>query len=114
MGTKVTVGCKLPHGLHLEIGDTRVTVKGANAANIIGGHGITDGVDKEFFDAWMALNADHPAVKNELIFAHEKDRDTAAEAQEKVDNKTGFEGIDPNKPGNGVKSADEQKVGITK
>lgn len=109
MGTTVTVACKLPHGLHLDHAGKRVTVNGANTSNVIGGHGLTEGIDKEFFDEWLKANADHPAVKNKLIFAHDKARNAAAQAREQASNKTGVEPIDPNKPGHGVQIADEQK-----
>ena len=100
--TTVTVGCKLPHGLHLDIGGKRVTLKGTNASNVIGGHGITENVDKAFFDKWMSQNKESAAVKNGLIFAHEAAQNTKAEAKEKKDNKNGFEGLDPAKPGPGI------------
>jgi hypothetical protein len=109
MGNTVTVGCKLPHGLHLDVAGKRVTVEGTNGATIIGGHGITRNVDKAFFEEWLRINKDSDAVKNELIFAHEKDASTAAEANEKEGNRSGFEGIDPAKPGNGVEPAKEEK-----
>lgn len=99
----VTVGCKLPSGLHLDLpGKTRVTLNGSNASNVIGGHGITENVDADFFAAWLKAYADHPAVKSGLIFAHEKAASTAAEARDKTKNTSGFEGIDPAKPGPGI------------
>lgn len=95
MAATVTVGCKLPNGLILELGDKRVTVKGANSSNIIGGHGITEGVDKEFFDAWMTKNKELSFVKAELLFAHEKTANTTAQAKERKKEKTGLEPLDP-------------------
>ena len=95
MTGKVSVGCKLPHGLILEMGDERVTVKGANDSTLIGGHGITEGVDKDFFDAWLDKNKGLDFVKKGLIFASEKATSVNAEAKEKQDETTGFEGLDP-------------------
>lgn len=92
---QVTVGCKLPNGIIIQHGGKRATIKGANAALLIGGHGITEGVDKELFDAWMKAYADYAPVKAGLIFAHDNAKSTAAEAKEKADNKSGFEQIDP-------------------
>jgi hypothetical protein len=100
----VTVGCKLPHGLHLDIYNDdgtlrdRVTVAGANSTDIIGGHGVTLGVPKAHFDEWMRRNKGSAAVRNELIFAHDSANDVAAQARSNVANKTGFEGINPDKP----------------
>jgi hypothetical protein len=93
----VTVGCKLPHGLHLDIAGTRVTLAGRNAATLIGGHGLTE-VDKEFFENWKALNPQHPALVNGFIFAHDKRANAEAEAKEKQNEKTGTEGLNPDKP----------------
>ena len=98
----VTVGCKLPHGLQITVGNTTVDLKGVNSSQLIGGHGITENVDKDFFEKWMSLNKDAAAVKNGLIFAHEKTSNTKAEASEKKDNKNGVEGINPEKPGPGI------------
>lgn len=106
----VTVGCKLPHGLHLDVADKRITLLGVNSSSVIGGHGITENVDKDLFDRWMALNKESAAVKNKLIFAHEKAGSTAAEAKEKVNNKSGFEGLDPKKPSPGIKPDDNMKL----
>lgn len=109
----VTVGCKLPHGLHLDLYNpdgtvqARETVVGLNATEIVGGHGITMGVPKDHFERWMSLNKNHAAVKNGLIFAHERAQNVIAEAQEKRENVSGFEGLDPDKPGMGVERAPE-------
>ena len=59
----ITVGCKLPHGIHMDIDSKRVTLNGANASSVIGGHGITENVDKEFFDKWMSQRKDTEMVK---------------------------------------------------
>ena len=100
--TTVNVGCKLPNGIILELGEVRQLIKGANSSNIIGGHGITEGVDKEFFDAWMLKNEELSFVKGGFIFAHEKASNTAAEAKSKADEVTGFEGMDPTKKPAGI------------
>jgi hypothetical protein len=107
---KISVGCKLPHGLHLDIGDTRVTLKGANDAEIIGGHGITENVDAAFFAKWCELNHQHPALENNLIFAQAKTADVKAQAKEQKNVKTGFEGINPAAPGDGVKPDEKQQM----
>lgn len=106
----ITVGCKLPHGLHLDIGTERVTLKGANDSELIGGHGITEGVNAEFFGKWCELNHQHPALEQGLIFAHGATADAKAQAKEQEKVKTGFEGVDPAQPGNGVEPADTKKA----
>ena len=93
----VTVACKLPNGLVAEFGGKRVTFNGANKAPIIGGFGKTEGVDKEWFDAWLAekLAMGFKPVVNGLIFADEKEREVLAEAKDKAEAKTGFEPVEP-------------------
>lgn len=121
----VTVACKLPNGLHLEIADPaypapvapdprdpnpkvtavpkiRHTVKGANSANLYGGYGLTENVPAEFFAAWLKAHAASTFVKKGLVFAHERPLNAQAEAAEKAAVKSGFEPADPTKPGPGL------------
>jgi hypothetical protein len=114
MAQTVSVGCKLPHGLHLDINGNRVTLLGSNSSLVIGGHGITENVDKEFFDNWLSLHKDSAAVKNGLIFAHDKTSNVKAEAQEKKKNRNGFEGLDPAKPAPNIEPTDETKKELAK
>src|SRR5438093_12261515 len=100
----VTVGCKLPNGLILELSDNsgstkKVHIKGANASELVGGHGITHDVDKEFMDAWMAKNKDLSFVKNGFLFVHGKADSAVAEAKEKAKEKTGAEPLPRMKDG---------------
>lgn len=103
----VTVGCKLPTGVILELGNKSVQINGANSAHVIGGHGITRNVDAEFFNAWMAAHADRDMVKNGFIFAHNKTADTEEQAVEYEENNTGLEAITPDATENGVQTAEE-------
>lgn len=106
----ITVGCKLPSGLHLDHNGIRVTLNGSNSSNIIGGYGLTHGVDKDFFDAWCKTHADFEPLKQGLIFAQEKEVNARAEASDKQTLENGFEGIDPNKPGKKVKGIEKADV----
>lgn len=120
MGATVSVACKLPHGLHIQLRKNEktkdgeisigvgevVTLKGANAKDAVAGHGITHGVDKEMFDAWLKQEAHQPFVKNKLVFAQERENSVVAQAKEQAKNVSGFEGIDPKKPGDGLKPTD--------
>lgn len=91
----LNVACKLPNGLVLELGDKRVILKGSNSSLIIGGHGITEGVDADFFNAWLAAHQDLAFVQEGFLFAHEKANNTAAQAKERADVETGLEPMDP-------------------
>ena len=101
------VGCKLPNGLIIEVGGQSVELNGANASNIIGGHGITYDVDADLFNAWMEAHQDRDMVKNGFVFAHEDAKNTKAEAREKTDNETKLEAINPDDKATGVSTAKE-------
>lgn len=104
----VTVGCKLPHGLVLELDKQSVVLNGANSSTIIGGYGLTEGVDKAFFDAWMEKNEHLPFVRNQTVFAQAKTEDARASALEKAGEKTGFEGMSDADMPAGVSKVEEK------
>lgn len=106
----VTVGCKLPHGLHLDVDGVRISVNGLNSTEIVGGHGLTPGVPKAFWERWKAEHADFVPLQRGFIFAQGKTDSAIAEAKDRKDEKTGFEGLDPNNPGKGVNSTEAQIV----
>ena len=109
---RVTVGCKMSNGFTARVYDFTtnehgqkvsmpisdpVTFAGANKASVKGGFGFTD-VDADFWDAWLKQAKNHPAIKNGLIFAHDRRQDTIAHALDHKEAKTGLEPIDPTKP----------------
>ena len=113
----IAVGCKLPNGMHLDIrkdGEPveRVTLKGINSLTagaiirpaMIGGYAITENVPKEFFEHWLVLHKEHPAVKNKLIFAHTQIESVKDMAEERSELTHGFEPIDPNAPAKGIET----------
>ena len=93
MAGTVIVGCKLPNGLVAEVNSKTVHFNGANSAVIIGGHGITENVDAEFWQAWLTQNKDLVFVQKGLVFADAKAVNTKAESQEKAEEKTGLEPV---------------------
>lgn len=125
MPGKVTVACKLPHGLQLRIftmeesnepvmgGGFRkvkvarqkggvVVLKGvASPAGVpkplTRGYALTENVDAEFWDAWWTQNQEHDAVKNGMIFAHERFDEVAAQAKEHEATPSGAEPLNPKK-----------------
>ena len=104
MAELVVVGCKLPNGLLIKHNGKEVLLNGLNSSEIIGGHGITR-VEKDLWESWYLDNLDFAPVKNGFIFANNNEKSTAAEAREKENELTGFEGINPEKPGGGVEKA---------
>lgn len=98
--TTCIVGCKLPHGLHMQIKAKDGTMqehvlKGNNAARIIGGYGLTDDVPIEFMMEWLKRNARHPAVMNGSVFMHDSVAGATARAREGREIRTGAEPVDP-------------------
>lgn len=121
-GEKVTVACKLPHGMRLRLfrmvdgvenvaGNTMRTVQRAQQIGpdvvikgvavefgkdkvLTAGFALTSGVDKEFFDEWLKQNQHHDAVKNHLIFAASTRDAVEGEAGEHKKQKTGLEPLD--------------------
>ena len=94
MADTVTVGCKYPTGVLIQVGNMTHTINGSNSSEIFGGHGITDDVPKALWDAWVAENKNHDLVTGGFIFAHEQRKEVKAEAKEKVANKTKAEGLE--------------------
>ena len=103
----VTVACRLPAGLRFEnvpgIPGGVLMLKGSNddwalkMADEYGEAGLTSGVPAE---AWAYIEG-HPYYskaryfKNGSVFAATKSKDVIKEAQNRADEKTGFEGLDP-------------------
>jgi hypothetical protein len=104
----VTVGCKLPSGLVLELDGKTVELNGANSSNIIGGYGLTEGVDAEFFKQWMEKHEGMAFVRNELVFAQAKTADAKAEAVEKSAEQTGLEALNPDALPKGIEAVTQK------
>lgn len=100
-GGTYIVGCKLPHGLKLELfkEDGTVaeayTINGNNASRIVGGYGLTGGIPRDFMDEWLKRNEKHAAVRNQSIFIHTDTKSAEAAAKERREVRTGIEAIDP-------------------
>lgn len=100
------VGCKLPHGLNLDLvlakdadgkptKAQRILLKGKNSAHIVGGYGLTHNVPKEPFERWLVENSARPFVKNGSVFMQDSEKNAKAAARERRAERTGFESIDP-------------------
>ena len=103
---KVTVGCKLPNGITIQVDGTKITLKGTNSSNVIGGYGLTEGVDKAFMDEWLKRNAGITMVQKKFVFIQKNEKDAKAQAKDNAENKTGMEPMNPDKPGKGLEKAD--------
>lgn len=133
-GETVTVACKMPHGLVLQLqqmqevrvpamgggfviekqfrptGD-QIVIKGnavpvgvAPSHEIAGGYALTPGVPKDFWETWLEQNAELDLVKRGLIFA-ESGVDRARDAgKEQKATRSGLE------PLNGTDPAKDPRV----
>lgn len=104
----VTVACKLPAGLQIDlpigaVGETtRVTLKGGNSSGAVGGYGLTHGVDAAGFAAWRTVMKDFEPVAKGLVFAQAKRENAQAQAIDQAGERSGFEGLNPDKPAPGI------------
>lgn len=120
-GDNVWVQCKLPHGLwiHMDVPGvsdtpkrepinranlkTRIRLNGANSGAVVGargrrlGYGLTE-VPRDFWETWLASHREYDPVVNKQILVEESRDRAIASSMDHVENKTGFEQIDPNKP----------------
>lgn len=103
-GEAVLVGCKLPHGIVLEIGRpgddkySRVELAGANSSAIAGGYGITR-VSAAFMKEWMAnkSNAKLSFITKGFVFYHSQRESVESYFDGIKTERTGLERLDPSK-----------------
>lgn len=105
-GDTVVIGCKLPHGLRLKVGDTTRVLRGSNTSRIINGYGLTR-LPRDFFEAWLKVHKNYVPVVRGLIFYQDNLKDAQSQAKEQQELRTGLEGLDAKTPIPGAK-------GITK
>ena len=55
----VTVLCKKPYGVELQVGNQKVVLNGYNSSAVAHGYGITENVPKELWDAWVEQHKGH-------------------------------------------------------
>lgn len=55
---------------------------------------LTHGVDADFWEEWVNQNSDHEALKNGLLYAHEKQEHAAGHAKEYAKKPNGLEPMD--------------------
>lgn len=96
----VTVACKLPHGLWMEVNEpgqpsVKMLARGVNSSDIIGGYGLTDNIPRDFWEAWYENHKALQFVQKNLIWAI-KDRQSAqSKAKELAELRHGMEPLNP-------------------
>lgn len=106
----IAVCSKLPNGIvlsHPMDHNKRVEIKGLNKSVIVGAPYATTMIDADFWEQWIAANAEFTPVKSGAIFTAKNDADAQAKAKEFEKRKTGLEGLTPKS--HGVEPANEKK-----
>lgn len=97
----VTIGCRLPSGIVLEVGDKKVTIAGQRQAqkgrDIIllsnDDYGTTE-VDQSFWEAFKKnVGEDFAPIASGALFEAKSRQDAGAKAKELKDEKTGLEPV---------------------
>lgn len=89
----VTIACKLPNGIIMQTGEHKpVRINGWNNNLIQGaGHGLTENVPADLWEAWSKEHAESKLVKGGFVFTAKSERDAKSKAKERKDNKSGHE-----------------------
>lgn len=112
-----TIACKLPNGLTIDHKDLTITLNGAHDAGAKNGYGLTQLEDSqvEAFNDWLTgPGATLAAVERGFIFLASNERNAADQAREQTNERTGLEGLDPNKPAPGIEATPETKAELAK
>lgn len=102
----ITIGCRLPHGIVLEVGDKLVNIKGLNSSMIIGADHFANEVDASFWKAWSEANADSRLLSSGALFSASNEKEAKAKAKDLKSVKTGLEPVDPDSMGVKTVTAD--------
>lgn len=88
----VIIGCKLPNGIFMQVGETRVRINGWNNNDIAGlSHGITREVPADLWEAWSKEHAESKLITNGIVFAEESEKRAKDKAKDQKDAKSGHE-----------------------
>ena len=123
MAETVIVYCKIPTGFHLTVkaaDGVDQTIRSNGPINkqpqdvpVVCGHGATR-IPKDFWEQWALEHKNFGPVEKEHIFASDKPASGRDMARERMKNRTGLEGLDPKKPGKGIKPGEEMKKTLDK
>ena len=108
MAETVTVACKLPAGIHLDLPGKRVTLRGIAVPYgeppviVPGGYALTPDVDADFMTKWLELYSTMDIVVKQILYVMPKSSEARSRAKELTEIKTGLEPINPDKPGVGL------------
>lgn len=102
----VSVGCKLPNGIKLELLDNSGVVVAEKTLRgvahdrmkapplLVGGYAFTS-IDADFWAAWKEKYKDSPILKEQLVIDHKQEASAKAMAVERSEIRSGKEPINP-------------------
>ena len=118
MSKLLTIACRLPHGLVIEVGKPgadnyrQMKLNGpfsknaeGNGVVTVNGYAFTK-VPEDFWLEFMSKHKTAAYLVNRAVYAEDSDEKAKAESN-KTGGKTGFEALDPNKPGADVEPDQE-------
>lgn len=109
---KILIGCKLPHGVTLKGSKGQdIVINGMNTTRIVGGFGISYVDESEWAYVTMTYS-DFDPILTGAIFTNStaKVAEIAALGDELADQRTGFEGLNPEDPAHKLKPEDKQAM----
>ncbi len=96
----ILIGCKLPHGVKFKGSDGEyIVINGMNTSLIADAPGLTH-IDESEWSRFVATHEDFQPLISQAIFTFgtNKVADIAAMTNELASERTGFEGLNPEKP----------------
>ncbi|WP_171882409.1 hypothetical protein [Klebsiella quasipneumoniae] len=91
------IGCKLPSGLVISHEGQKVKLAGTNDSMLINGFGITREVPADLWEGFAKTFAEQPLIRNGIVFAVTDENSAKDASQERAEQKTGMEQLDPKK-----------------
>ena len=102
---RITIGCRLPHGLTISHPNPdvkqKVTLAGVHSSKLVDRTGkpaasyVTTEVDAELWEAWKTAYRDFAALKSGAIFEARNEQEAKIKANDLRKEKTGFEPMAP-------------------
>lgn len=99
--TTVVMGCKMQHGIKMELGRPgqpgyrTYTINGANSSRVYGGFGLTPGIPKDFATKWLADNEHMTFVARGLVYMEGDEAGAIDKAKERKSERSGLEAWNP-------------------
>ncbi|HWH86167.1 MAG TPA: hypothetical protein VNV36_05245 [Pseudomonas sp.] len=87
---------KLPRGVVFVVGGRNITINGSNTPGcLLPDHGVTS-IPDDYWEELKKVYGKHKAIRDEHIFAAKDLDDAEAIAEEREEEKTGLEQLNPN------------------